>query len=145
MKREFVAEPYAIISSDRPPVVHAHVVNEPTDTNYPAYLNALGEAFRSLDKFALIFDTGDLTRFPAKYREQQSRWMADTQDEFEGRLLGIAFVIPQPVIRGVLMAMYWIKKPYYSYSVVANEASAWAWTSAELARHGIEVPKNTTA
>ncbi|MEN9579900.1 MAG: hypothetical protein RJA70_2909, partial [Pseudomonadota bacterium] len=107
--------PYAIVEVNRAPVVHVRVVGEPNDKNYPDYLEALAREFRCLDKFAMLFNTGSLTQFPAKYREMQDRWLADTQSEFEGRWVCSAFVIPSRVIRGVLMTLFWLRKPYYGY------------------------------
>ncbi len=125
---------YATIEIVEGSIVFVRVVSEPSDENYPQYLHALGEAFRSLDTFSMIFDTGDLDRFPAKYREMQARWLAETENEFMGRWLCAAFVIRNTVIRGVLMTLYWLKEPYYEHKVVASSDEAWEWTRAQMQR-----------
>lgn len=137
---ERVDRPYAVVNTERSPVVHVQVVNEPDDENYRAYLTAITDEFRAREKVALIFNTGELTAFPARYREMQSRWLAETQAEFEGRWLCAAFVVPSRVIRGVLMTLFWVNRPYYAHAVVADDEAAWAWVTAEMAKAGVEVP-----
>jgi len=122
------------------PIVHVRVVREPTEANYVEYLDALHAAFDELDRFALIFDTGTLSNFPAKYREMQSRWLETTQPEFEGRWICSAFVIKHRLIRGVLMTMYWLNKPYYDYKVTATNEEAWRWTREQMKAAGVEAP-----
>jgi len=112
------------------------VVAPPNDENYPAYLEALGEAFRGLDRFAMVFDTGGLSRFPARYRELQTRWLDRTRPEFEGRWMTSAFVIRERVIRGVLRTMFWVSKPYYDARVFAHSAEAFAWTLERMKEWG---------
>ena len=130
---------YAIVHPDESPIVHVRVVGEPNEVNYAEYLEALHAAFRQRDRFALIFDTGDLSKFPAKYREMQSRWLESTQPEFEGRWICSAFVIKQRLIRGALMTMYWLNQPYYEYRVTATSDDAWRWTRVQLTAAGIDV------
>lgn len=125
-------EQYAIVDSRKAPVVHVRVVSEPTDKNYQEYLDNLGSAFRKLRRFAMIFNTGELNRFPAKYREMQNAWLRTTEEEFRGRWICSAFVIKSRVIRGVLMTLYWLNEPYYDYKVCATEDEAWAWTHEKM-------------
>ena len=130
-------DPYAIIDTSESPIVHVRVVAAPNDTNYPAYLDGLAEAFRGLDRFAMIFDTGDLSQFPAKYREMQVKWLKEHEAEFKGRWISSAFVIKSRLIRGVLMTMYWVKPPFFDNKVVAKADMAWTWTRDRLAADGI--------
>ncbi|MDD9941026.1 MAG: hypothetical protein OXU20_08320 [Myxococcales bacterium] len=60
-------------------------------------MEAIANEFRKHDRVGLIFNTGGLAAFPARYREMQSRWLAETREEFEGRWIAAAFVIPNRV------------------------------------------------
>jgi hypothetical protein len=133
-------ERYAIVDGSRAPIVHVRVVSTPTDAGYQRYLDELGEAFRALDRFAMVFDVGELTDFPAKYREVQSKWIADTEEEFKGRFIASAFVIKKRVLRGVLMALFWINEPYYEHTVVGGEEEAWQWVRDALLRAEVPLP-----
>jgi hypothetical protein len=135
-----VDEPFAIIDAACSPAFHVRVVSLPTDDNYSAYLEAISAEFRRVDKFALILNTGDQAAFPSKFRDIQARWLAETRAEFEGRWICSAFVIPSRVVRGVLMALFWMDNPYYAHTVVADDEKAWLWTRAQMAAAGIDLP-----
>lgn len=130
---------YAEFDVSRPPVVVVQIVSPPTDENYPLYLEQLGASFRELDRFAMIFDTGSLASFPAKYRDMQARWLKETEEEFRGRWVCSAFVIPNRMIRGVLMTLNWLNPPYYDSTVVKNREKAWAFTREKLAEAGVSL------
>lgn len=118
---------YANVDTSNAQIVHVKVMQSPTDESYQQYLDDLADAFRARDRFAMVFNAGDLSRLPSRYREAQSRWLSDTQGEFEGRWVGSAFVIKNRAIRGVLMTLLWVNKPYYRVRVVQSEEEAWAW------------------
>mgnify|MGYP000512727133 CR=1 FL=1 len=118
---------YAEVEVVVPHVVWVTVVGEPTDESYQAYIDDVAAAFRSQEKFVMLFDTGGLANLPARHREMLTQWLADTEDEFKGRWLGAAFVIRQRMLRGVLSAMYWLNPPYYPHKVVGSADVGWSW------------------
>lgn len=128
---------YAIVDSSQAPIVHVRVVGEPSDEGFTQYLDDVDAAFRGLDRFGMVFNTGSLAQLPAKYRNQLSEWLTATQPEFNNRFLCSAFVIERRMIRGVLMTVFWLSEPYYTTKVVAHEADAWSWTRARLAEAGV--------
>jgi hypothetical protein len=123
---------YAVFDGSDERVVRVLVVSEPNDENYPVYLDQLAREFRARDQYGLLFDTGELSKFPARYRAMQERWLADTEEEFQGHWLCGAFVIKHRVIRGVLASMYWLNPPYYAAKVVADRAAGEEWIKKEF-------------
>ncbi len=133
---------YAVVDASNAPIVYVRVVAEPDDEGFSRYISDVGGAFRELDKFALIFNTGDLNRFPAKYREILNQWLVDTEAEFKGRWVSSAFVIKNRLIRGVLSAIYWMNRPYYEHCVVSSDEVAWEWTCSRLSAAGVALPNH---
>lgn len=127
---------FAIVSVRDLNVVHVQVVGAPTVANLQLYLGELTAAIRSVDRFAVIVNGVRADAFPAKYRGVLSSWMKTTQAEFEGRWVCCAFVISNRTLRGALLALFWLNKPYYPFVVVPNEAEAWKWTRERLAAPG---------
>lgn len=130
---------YAVVSTERAPIVSVRVIDGPTDENYRRHLEELAAAFRAQDRFGMVFDTGDLAKFPARYREMLNRWIEETQPEFEGRWICAAFVIRNRLIRGVLTAVYWLNAPYYDHKVVGSPEEAWRWVTEQLQNAGVLV------
>lgn len=127
--------PYAEIDESAAPLIRISVVGEPDAENYPAYLNEMGEAFRRHAFFGMVFNTGALGNLPARYRELQSAWLKETEAEFSERWICAAFVIQSRVIRGVLMTLFWVNRPYYQHFVTASAEEAEEWVKRRLAEH----------
>jgi len=134
---------YAKIDESEAPLIRISVVGPPDDENYPQYLAGMENAFRRQDQFGLVFDSGALGNLPARYRELQSAWLARTEGEFSGRWVCAAFVIQNRMIRGVLMTLFWINRPYYQHLVTSNVADAEEWARARLLERGA-LPKDAS-
>lgn len=134
---------YAVIDPSQAPLILVSVVGEPDDESFQEYLDDIAAAFRACDRFALVFDSGELGNLPAKYRDQLSAWMKETESEFRGRWLSSAFVIKNRVIRGVLMTLFWVNPPYYETKVVSTREEGEVWCLKRLRTVGVELPKES--
>gem|GEM_PF-865768 len=130
---------YTIVDDSRAPIVHVQVIDEPTDESYEQYLTDVTAAFRGLDRFGMVFNSGELGQLPARYRARLSEWLSETEGEFKGRWLCAAFVIKSRMIRGVLSAIFWLNRPYYDVKVFGTEEEAWEWTRHQLEEAGVSV------
>lgn len=128
---------YAVVDESQAPIIHVRVVGEPDELNFEQYIREVDAAFRRHERFGLVFNTGELSQLQPRFRGRLSSWMTETERDFQGHLVCAAFVIKSKILRGVLMAVFWVSKPYYRVKLFSKETAAWDWTRRQLKEQGV--------
>jgi hypothetical protein len=108
-------------------------------------------ALRRGSPFVTIRDVRNLqTQADALQRKRLAQWQDDNWDLIKLRCLGVASVVPSPVVRGVMRAIFWMSAPPTQEEVVdtVEEAVALAfrWADeASLARPQTCTPERLSA
>ncbi len=131
------------IDDSRFPLVVVRFVGLLTDEDFRAYLER-AEAVRSRGPNAAILDATHAGYLPARQRRMQAEWMKRHREMLRRNSLGSAFVVPSPLIRGVLTAILWIADMPGPHVVVETYAEAEEWVRAKLDAAGLE-PKKPAA
>ncbi len=121
------------------------VVRPPTTENFQKYLDDVYEAFQAQPRFALILNSAGQPTLPQTFREMQSKWLKEHEQEFRGRWVSAAFVIPSRAIRGAIRAIFWIQPPYFEYTIVAEMEEARSWTEERLLEAGVALDRTGSA
>jgi hypothetical protein len=91
---------------------------------------------RQLISFIDMSGMGDLT---AQQRRIQSDWNRSIQPVQKAVTLGIAFIAPSTVTRGMLTAVFWFSPPSAPYIICARMSEALTWAFGVCKEHGVDV------
>jgi hypothetical protein len=109
-----------------------------TDAQYEEYL-ARGTAYLQRgEPYVSIVDMSQLAMPTAAQRQRQTEWLKAHQGLMRERLLGCALIVPSPLIRLVLSAVFHIIPMPTCYVVIPDMAEGVRWTTALLAEAGLE-------
>lgn len=73
-------------------------------------------------------------------RKLQADWINEHRELLAASCLGIAFVIPSPLVRGALTAIFWVAQLPIPHTVHATLASAIDWAGGRLTAIDVELP-----
>ncbi|MEM0994286.1 MAG: STAS/SEC14 domain-containing protein [Bacteroidota bacterium] len=124
-------EQYATIdSSGFPKVIISFKGNKADDANFTTYLEKTKALYDKKQKLSITFDATHATIPALKYQKQQADWLKDNRALMEDYCKGTAYVIPNPIIRNVLKAIFALQKQPVPYKTVSSldEAAAWVKT-----------------
>lgn len=96
--------------------------------NFQSYLKGLEENYASKKEIALIFDARKALSLNPIYQLKQAMWMQKNRQMIKTYCKGIAYVVPQTVLRKVLQLIFNISPNPVTFKVFEDfdEASAWA-------------------
>jgi hypothetical protein len=112
-----------------------------SEADFDAYLTAYERVIARGDHWVSIFDARDVKPLEAKLVRRQAEWIKRHAEVLTARNLGIAFVIPSPMIRGVLKAILWLQPLPQQHVVVANMDAAHAWCELQLRGAGLQATR----
>ena len=110
----------------------------PTDEQFQAYLDHYAALLGRGQRYAIVFVTepsAPMTK--SKHAKLQATWMKEHYDELQKFCVGSAFVLPSPVMRGVLKAILAMQGMPVEYVVVSDEASGMEWAKSRMAKEGV--------
>jgi len=126
-------EPYARIDREQfPLVVVTFTGAKATDANFQQYLDELYANYERKQPFVLVFDATSATVPGISYQKQQAEWTSEHQDLIETYCLGIAYAIPNAVIRNVLKLILKIQRDPVPSKVFSNREEGIAWANSQL-------------
>lgn len=105
----------------------------PTDAEFAAYLSRYEKYLERSDRYGLSLVTkpsAPMTK--AKHARMQAAWINEHFDRLRDRCVGLAFVLPSPMTRGVLKAILSMQRLPVQHSVHATESDAHDWIRAQL-------------
>ena len=84
--------------------------------------------------YAFVVDATDAEGRPsATQRRLQVEWIRANAQTIKTFCRGGAFVLPSPVVRGIVTAIHWLSPPPYPFAIFAKKTEAIAWCRAKLA------------
>ena|SRR5579863_2818926 len=111
------------------------------ESDFDAYLAEYSRLLAGGKRYAAVFDAREAKPLDVKLVKKQARWMDEHEAELKRLSVGIAFVIPSPMIRGVLRAILWLRPMPQPYNICETMPSALDWTVRRLRQNGLPVPE----
>ena len=105
----------------------------PTDDEFRQYLTDYVQVLEAEPRFGAVFAAAPaMPMTPPRQVRLQARFMKDYREQIERRVVGIAFSLPIPLMRGVLRAVLMLQPIPCPHAVVGTEAEGVAWVKARL-------------
>jgi hypothetical protein len=111
-----------------------------TEDEFRADMDFIGRLYRERPgPYAMVIDTRRGTQPPAHIRRVMSEYREKYALHVRRYCRGHAFVIDSGLMRGVMTAMYWLRKPDAEVRVCRELDEALGWASNQLALSGVAV------
>jgi hypothetical protein len=105
----------------------------PSDEEFAAYLAEYTRILESEPRFGAVFvTTPNAPMTPPRQVRRQADFMKEYRQQIEQRVVGIAFALPSPLMRGVLRGIFMLQPMPCPHIVVGTEAEGVAWLKARL-------------
>ena len=92
-------------------------------------------------KLVAVIDLNNAAPLTATQRKTLNEWRRQTHDLSLATSLGIVFVAPSAIIRGVLTALFWLGSFGVSHKVVSTLDEAVQWAIQQLEAAKLPVPE----
>ncbi len=124
------------------PAILVSYEGAPTDEEFDAHLETLRASLTARDARprVVITDATLSEPAPATQRRRQAAWMKENAPLLRRLMIGCAFVIPSPVVRGILTAILWVQPLPSPHVVCATLDEALDWTDEKLRASGLALP-----
>ena len=121
-------ETYAEFDRSEPHLISIYFTGaKETDENFDVYLKELAKNYEDKVPFSLIFELSKAPVPKLKYQLRQASWMKENQELIKTYCFGVAYVIPQKVLRSVLKFIFSIQKNPVDFKVFSDYDSAKEW------------------
>lgn len=109
------------------------VVDDVVFDRYLQDIHDLGMRRAPGEQYAMLLDGRGGGRATASQRHRQTEFIRTHHAQLAEQCAGAAFVLTNPVARGVLTAMLWVQKMPYEHVVVGSMLEAEDWCNRHLA------------
>lgn len=104
-----------------------------TDDEFAAYIADYRKLLETEPRFGAVFVTDPgLPMTPPRQVRMQAQLMKSHAQLMEERVVGVAFALPSPLMRGVLRGVLMLQPMPVQHTVVGTEAEGVAWIKARL-------------
>jgi len=79
------------------------------DAEFQGFMDEMEELIKRPAPRVLLIDTTNASIPTQAQRRRLTQWLSEHRERLKGDVLGVAFVVPSAVMRGVLTAMFWIQ------------------------------------
>jgi hypothetical protein len=125
--------PSVEIDRSQPLLVVVRFLRGTTDDEFRQYLADYTQVLEAEPRFGAVFVTAPaMPMTPPRQVRLQARFMKSYREMIEQRVVGIAFALPSPLMRGVLRGVLMIQPMPCPHAVVGTEAEGVAWVKARL-------------
>ncbi len=114
------------------PLVIFTAVGTTTEVDHDQHLADVYALLSRRERFSIVFDLSDAAPITAAGRKKQVDWMVKNRSMLKAYLIGIGFVMPSPVWRGVLRAILWMRPLPFPHVVENDVGTATRWVSLQL-------------
>jgi hypothetical protein len=115
----------------------------PTDDEFRQYLADYTKVLEAEPRFGVVFVTAPaMPMTPPRHVRLQAQFMREYREQIEKRVIGVAFSLPSPLMRGVLRGVLMIQPMPCPHTVVGTEAEGVAWVKARLWTDHVRRMKN---
>ena len=105
----------------------------PTDEEFEQYLADYTPVLLGQARMGVVYVTGpSMPLTPPRQARLQTRFMKAYRAEIEARVVGIAFALATPLMRGVLRGILVLQSIPCPHTVVATESEGVSWVKARL-------------
>ena len=129
---------------DCAPVVYTRLFGTQNEQEFVEYHERLRVAMvetRSQGRRTVtILDLTAAAPLTARQRAMQIEWSRQTDALFREVSLGIVFVVASAVVRGILTALFWIRRVPVPHAIVQDLDEAVSWAIARCRETGEAVP-----
>jgi len=134
------------VSTARWPLIHVRFVGHFDEPTFDTYLEQVSRAIASRPgPRVMLMDATECGYVSSYARKRQAEWMRTHETSIRREMLGVAFAIRAPLVRGALTAILWLQPLSCPYAVVQDEAAALARCRAWLAARGLSLPEHAEA
>jgi len=127
------------------PIIIARIEGAPSDQDHQDFLTEAGELLdryrAEKQRIVLIVDLSRAGVLSARQRKAQVDWLQRYRPIMEEVQVGMAFVLPSRLLRGVLTAVFWFVPPPTHYVVASDLDEAVAWSIARAEASSLDVPE----
>lgn len=110
------------------PLVVIRFTGAPTDEEFEEYLRLYESYLERTGRYGLVLVTEpDAPMTKSKHAKMQAQWIKDHFEILGRKCVGISFVLPGPMMRGVLKAILAMQKLPMDHTVFAREFDACQW------------------
>jgi hypothetical protein len=121
------------IDQSQPVLVVVRFHRGPTDAEFEQYLADYIQVLQNQPRFGAVFVTAPgMPMTPPRQARLQTRFMKQYSALIEERVVGIAFALPTPLMRGVLRGILMLQTIPCPHTVVGTEHEGVAWIKARL-------------
>jgi len=125
--------PAVEIDRSQPLLVVVRFLRGPTDDEFRQYLADYTQVLEAEKRFGAVFvTTPAMPMTPPRHVRLQAQFMREYRELIEKRVVGIAFSLPSPLMRGVLRGVLMMQSIPCPHAVVGTEAEGVAWVKARL-------------
>jgi hypothetical protein len=137
--------PAVEIDRSQPLLVVVRFLRGPTDDEFRQYLADYRQVLEAETRFGAVFvTTPAMPMTPPRQVRLQAQFMREYRRLIEERVVGIAFSLPSPLMRGVLRAVLMMQAIPCPHTVVGTEAEGVAWVKARLWTDHVRRMKGTS-
>jgi hypothetical protein len=105
----------------------------PTDEEFAQYLADYTKVLESELRLGAVFVTApNLPMTAPRQVRMQAKFMKQYRETIEQRVIGVAFSLPSPLMRGVLRGVLMLQPMPCPHTVVGTEQEGVAWVKARL-------------
>jgi len=99
-----------------------------TPENFKAYLEGLHANYDRQENFSLVFDASQAPTPNPSYQAKQAKWMKQHEDLIKTYCRGVAYVMPNGLLRGVLKMIFSLQKNPVPFKVFSNLEEGKKWS-----------------
>jgi hypothetical protein len=104
-----------------------------SDQEFAQYVAEYTQILQNEPRFGAVFATAPgLPMTPPRQVRMQAAFMKEHAQLIEQRVVGVAFALPSPLMRGVLRGVLMLQPMPTQHTVVGTEAEGVAWVKARL-------------
>lgn len=105
----------------------------PTDDEFRQYLSDYQQVLDRTVRYGAVFVTApDMPMTPPRHARLQVEFMKNNRDKIAERVVGVAFSLSSPLMRGVLRGILMLQPMPCPHTVVATESEGVSWVKARL-------------
>ncbi len=127
------------------PILLVRYLGPVSDEAFERHLRLLETSLYAKDAplRAVLIDARHAAPPTATQRQLQAQWQRVHAPKLYALTTGVAFVIPSPLIRSLLTAVFWIQSLPCPHEVFASVEDALSWSVSKLAAVGVAYPNHS--
>lgn len=87
---------------------------------------------RRRERYAVVFDNREVKHLSAAHRSRIARYNEENEERARVYCRGLAFTITSPIVRGMMTAILWIKRPPVETRTFEELDAALSWAGEQV-------------